>query len=192
MCWEEHKVTPQIKTVLTMDCPHCSEIVELSLQTHQNLENSKDWTSYNYSCPKCQGKYDQKVEDGKVYIKKQTGFRKESVVFLRHKGPDGHIYLVVKGRYNSDGEALDPEKTYDRYFYEQHTCPVNYFRDAESVLYAMPNGRWDPDPHGLFEYIGTFVPEIQPFDMDEITDNLKDLVERMRQYNPDIPRLEGT
>ena len=54
----------------------------------------------------------------------------------------------------SDEDFIDHEK----YFYEEHTCPTNWFRDVEQI---SVNG--DNDPHGLFEFVsiedGHFVDE---------------------------------
>ena len=66
------------------------------------------------------------------------------------------IYLVVKGmRMESPDKPKTEEehREHSRYFYEEHTCPVNYLRDTLSVIHGNP-WKCDDDPHGLFKYIG--------------------------------------
>lgn len=58
---------------------------------------------------------------------------------------DGKAYFVVEGlqEWPSTYEDMQIDK---RYFYEEHTCPINYMR----IPLISFNG--DRDPHGLFKF----------------------------------------
>lgn len=62
--------------------------------------------------------------------------------------PQTHpITLVVQGvRFEAKEDV-----SHTRYYYEEHTCPTNYFRDVLEIY--LGNER---DPHGLAKYLTTF------------------------------------
>ena len=64
-------------------------------------------------------------------------------VTLKIKKVDDDIFVTIKGR-KINGEHND------RYYYEEHTCPVNLFRDGIEVRVGE-----DTDPHGIFQYVKT-------------------------------------
>lgn len=75
---------------------------------------------------------------------KLTGNKKNDCLVLLKNGDIG---LVVKGMYFNNEFDSNHE-----YFYNEHTCPVNYLKDIKDV-FDLKNK--DTDPHGIFEYVRT-------------------------------------
>lgn len=121
-------------------CPYC-----------QGSQNSVDHlfgrdTSFGpWYCDACGKAYRGEVKGKEIFIEKRPDqWCKNTLVFLRKED----ILLVVKGR------AFNGSMDGDPYYYEEHTCPVNYLRESVMVI-DIPNQ--DKDPHGLFDYLGTDV-----------------------------------
>ena len=59
------------------------------------------------------------------------------------------IYFVVSGTVSS---GKTPEEVADSngYYYNIHTCPTNFLRSMVAMCYGR-----DPDPHGVFRYVGS-------------------------------------
>lgn len=55
------------------------------------------------------------------------------------------LFFVVEGR--AEFDSLDKIREYDRYFYEEHTCPTNFIRTEAIVTDG------DFDAHGVFRYV---------------------------------------
>lgn len=136
-----------------IECPHCHN--SKSRIDHLFSSEGKETSWGDWFCDECGGAYKGVVKGKDVFVEKSSGRKDDSIVFLKK----GNVLLAVKGRY-SDG-VIDIER--DRHFYNEHTCPVNYFRDVEMVI-DLENG--DRDPHGIFEYVGT-IPHIN---LDEVED----------------------
>ena len=65
---------------------------------------------------------------------------------------DGPLLLIVRGmRFQRavTPEYGDAEDDRAQYYYEEHTCPTNILDRVEVVIDGD-----DPDPHGLFRYLG--------------------------------------
>lgn len=45
--------------------------------------------------------------------------------------------------------SAEPDLDAKRYFYEEHTCPTNWFREVREIRIGE-----DDDPHGLFKLVG--------------------------------------
>lgn len=59
------------------------------------------------------------------------------------------IYFVVSGSVSS---TKTPEEVANSngYYYNSHTCPTNFLRSVVAMCYSQ-----DPDPHGVFRYVGS-------------------------------------
>lgn len=66
-------------------------------------------------------------------------------VLLRMPPQSGPVYLMLAAR-RYDAKYDDE---HHRYFYEEYTCPTNWFGDVCAIMVGK-----DSDPHGLFEYVG--------------------------------------
>lgn len=40
------------------------------------------------------------------------------------------------------------------YYYDMHTCPINWLRDVRQVAYVNPEGCVEMDPHGTMQFAG--------------------------------------
>ena len=103
-------------------------------------------------CDECGAGWMLRIDGAEISVERASDRRVRTLVLLER----GDLRLVVKGvRLEPDRDA-SPDELWarDRYFYEQHTCPINFLRDA--VVVMMPE---DVDPHGAFSYVGTVVAE---------------------------------
>ena len=147
------KVNTTIEVKHFIKCPHCKN----SKDRIDHLFNDEDKETYwgNWYCDECGGGYKGIVKGKDVFVEKVNERKDNSIVFLKN----GNVLLAVKGMYfNGEYNAED-----DRYFYNEHTCPTNYFKDIEMVI-DLENG--DTDPHGIFEFVGS-IPYV---DLNEVED----------------------
>lgn len=49
---------------------------------------------------------------------------------------------------HSQNDTPEDFESHERFFYEEHTCPTNWFPEVEQISVGE-----DHDPHGLFEFI---------------------------------------
>lgn len=42
----------------------------------------------------------------------------------------------------------------DFYYYDMHTCPINWLREVRQIAYVTPEGQVDMDPHGVLHFAG--------------------------------------
>lgn len=95
-------------------------------------------------CKKCHRAVTGTVRKGEVSISKNNQSSKPTLDLLRLDPLPQSLFLIAKGLVWND--KIDPSGK--EYYYEQHTCPINYFHDAEVVIFGNDN-----DPHGLFRYV---------------------------------------
>ena len=132
------EVKPHEETKRYAICPECGD----HTSTVDHLLNTK--TETMWYCDNCGSRYRLKFEDGKMFIGKTDERKDKTLVLLRH----GTMWLVVEGMKFSTHRENNNE-----YYYNEHTCPTNYLRD---VVRIIDSRNMDADPHGIFEYIGTF------------------------------------
>jgi len=147
------QVNTIIETKHFIECPYCQK--SKSRIDHLFTEKGKEKSFGIWYCDECGGGFEGMVKGRDVFVEKVLDRRDKSIVFLKN----ANVLLVVKGGY-FDGEH-DTEE--DKYFYTQHTCPTNYFKDVEMVI-DLNDG--DTDPHGIFEFVGS-IPYV---DLDGVKD----------------------
>lgn len=60
----------------------------------------------------------------------------------------GEVFFVVEGC--AEFESLEEVEKHHQYFYEEHTCPLNFIKGVEIIV-----NKGDADPHGLFTHVAT-------------------------------------
>lgn len=148
------KVNTIIEVVHFIECPHChnSKIRIDHLFNDEGIETS--WGIFY--CDECGGGYEGIVKGKDVFVEKANGRKDNSIVFLKN----GNVLLAVKGMYFNGKH--DPEN--DRYYYDEQTCPTNYFKNVEMVI-DLETG--DNDPHGIFEFVGS-IPYVNLDEVDDV------------------------
>lgn len=49
---------------------------------------------------------------------------------------------------HSQEDSAEEYAEHQRYFYNEHTCPTNFMRNVEKIVFEG-----DEDPHGVFEFV---------------------------------------
>jgi transcription elongation factor Elf1 len=132
------EVRPIKETIFYSVCPNCNK--KGSSINHLIKENIET----KWFCDNCGIQYNLKIENGKMFTSKTDNYKIKTLVMLKNN----NIALIVEGMcfYENKG-CCD-----DDYFYNEHTCPVNYMRNVKMVI-DLKN--LDNDPHGIFEYVTT-------------------------------------
>lgn len=147
------KVNTIIEVKHFVECPHCHN--SKNRIDHLFNDEGKETSWGHWYCDECGGGYKGIVKGKDVFVEKVNERKDNSIVFLKN----GNVLLAVKGMYfNGEHDAEN-----DRYFYDEHTCPTNYFKNVEMVI-DLENG--DTDPHGIFEFVGS----IPCVNLDEVED----------------------
>ena len=146
------------KTKQYIVCPHC-ECDDTFAVSHL-LETKGKKTLGTWYCDKCGKSISGTVsEDGSVEIEKTDRTKEDCHVLLELEPQKHSVFLVAKGMF-FNGLFKSSDK---QYYYEEHTCPLNYFREAEVVMTEESS-----DPHGLFKYKGGIPKQLEP-EFDELS-----------------------
>ncbi len=141
----------KVKTKRFIDCPHCGEedmCIEhlFDFQSGQEERMAGPW-----HCRHCGHSFFIYVRsDGTARIEEREEVSYPIFILLEIPPQEQSIFLKVA----SDSYGRPVEDDDQRYFYEEHTCPVNYFRSVKEIKVGD-----DDDPHGLALYRGWFVAE---------------------------------
>jgi len=127
----------QINYVPHVACPSCGE---LSTIGHATKGSEYTWWCDNRECGK-QYKWVQNPDDS-ITAEPTGTVVKYNAALLKMEPRDKPVYLIV--------DAIDSGTENQRYFYDEHTCPLNYFSQVEGIYLGE-----DSDPHGLFEFVGS-------------------------------------
>lgn len=120
-------------------CPSCGQLYSIDYVTKNILYT---WWCHN---DKCGRQFNFKANDDWSTESEPTGISiTRTKVTLKIPPQEEDILILVKGRSYNDGHDND------RYFYEEHNCPVNLFGDGIEV--KLGNRK---DPHRLFKYVKT-------------------------------------
>jgi len=126
------------ETKVYIVCPHCNKG---KTSISHLLEEKRDLTFGPWFCDDCGKSFNGEIKNDEVFVEKRTRYVKDVLVFMRN----GNLLIAVKGY------VFDDDYKNLKYYYEEHTCPVNYFKTTEAVIDI--NDR-NTDPHGLFRFVG--------------------------------------
>lgn len=135
--WEEPKIETETKHYFL--CPECGKY----RHSYGHLLDGKEQRWGTWFCGNCGLGVDVHVTaEGKLTVKQRPEVPRflNQLVLLRR----GNLFLVVKHRH-----AEDTTEDQVRYYFDEHTCPTNYFRDTQVIIQLPDNA----DPHGLFSYV---------------------------------------
>lgn len=140
-------------------CPSCGHDKGF-ICTHLREEAISKKTSRRFGpwyCDQCGNSINGMVQvDGSVLTEPRTSTKEDRAVLLvLPVSEDENLYLVVKGMSFIDEkkpETVEEARGHKRYFYEEHTCPTNYFHNTLVVISDTKRGACD-DPHGVFDYV---------------------------------------
>lgn len=149
-------VDVQVKRTRHFKCPNGCE--------HEfNIEHLFDrpHSAGPWYCDVCgQGWMVNSFDDGRVDAvawhgtgDRDDGKMRRQMVVLEIPPLPHPIRLKVRGRRFTAN--IDEES--HRYFYEEHTCAVNYFRDVEGIEIDG-----DEDPHGLARLVSVYDVDAEP------------------------------
>ena len=135
-------------------CPACGahdstvdHLVEIA------RKRRKPYKAGPWYCDSCSQGYDLEVlPDGTGTIELTNQRMERTLVFLRYH----NVGLVVRGRkIRKDGEVVDMQgdQENDAYLYNEHTCPTNYLPEVLAIVDL--DGKFNDDPHGIFEHVHT-------------------------------------
>ena len=135
----------EIKYIPHVCCPSCADLNTIShLMDEKHIGSEFTWWCDNDSCGR---RYKWYRDESNVIHAEPTGVVIKPVSVLLQL-PGTELKIIVKGSVGYSGEEEDFAAGLS-YFYNERTCPANYFRKTESVW--LPD---DGDPHGLFEFVG--------------------------------------
>jgi len=135
------------RTQSYIQCPKCKENYEAGFGVRHLLIMRN--TSFGpWYCNSCGTKISGEIKDGRVFIVEHPeSERKRSIAVLLRRN---NLYLVVKGMAFRDKDK--DEEEHQRFYYEEHTCSMNYMREIIEVWESRYD-KLEVDPHGLFEYV---------------------------------------
>jgi hypothetical protein len=146
------KVEPKQQRYL--DCPHCggSKFVVEHLFDDLNDKSFKGKREAGpWGCKSCGGYFNLTVfADGTLDITLETQKSVPITVLLEIPPQKESIFLKVA----SETYGRPVTDDHNRYFYEEHTCPINWTRCVTEIKIGD-----DDDPHGLAKYCTWFVAE---------------------------------
>lgn len=137
-------VFAEARTELYLKCPSCG-------RHHFIVGHLKPGQKVTWPCDECGGHFHMECRADGVFIVERLKRRTiRTLVTLESTGP---VRLIVKGmRSTDDNGNPDPQDDeHDEYFYNEHTCPVN-FLGVEKVIDPASGSE---DPHGIFAYVRT-------------------------------------
>jgi hypothetical protein len=84
-----------------------------------------------------------------VEISKTDRSKRRTTVILQIPPQTDPIVFEVQGwEYSDIGGTAEEKREHTRYYYEEHTCPTNWFRDVKKISIGD-----DDDPHGLVVFV---------------------------------------
>lgn len=119
-------------------CPHCNA------KTDSSIDHLKPGESFGpWHCDSCGGSFTGTANGSETQVVKGRWYFKKTYDLLVLEPQDKPVYFVIGGR-NYDGDNGE----HKRYFYEEHSCPINWLRDISMISFDA-----DVDPHGVLSYM---------------------------------------
>lgn len=132
-------------------CPHCGEEAGRVDHLEVTAHPMPAW-----HCESCAGLYHvrRKSEDDYEVTKSKDAPWPQHWFVLRLPAshPRDVILLIKQGRCPNWSQD---DKSSDAYYFDEHTCPVNWFNQVEAIADGSDEDA-DTDPHGLFEFVQSF------------------------------------
>jgi len=148
----------QLRTKRYFLCPSCSkhefEVEHLFGGTERAEREVGPW-----QCDECDATWVVRTrpDQGTVDVIRAPQLTWHNWDVLELSGPDKTVIrLVVPGLSFERERKLDKELDRKRSYYEEYTCPTNYFRSATVIASGSREDWGDDDPHGLFRFVATF------------------------------------
>ena len=144
-------------------CPHCGA------QTDSTVDHLSAGQSFGYwYCDKCGGAYSGKANGAATEITKSDKRFSRTFDLLVLEPQKEPVYFVMAGKDYHDGHINQDTVDSKRYYYEEHSCPINWIGNASMI--AVDG---DTDPHGFLSFVRSVPVSIgfDPNDEDELTVN---------------------
>lgn len=132
--------------------------------------------------------------DGEVAAPGEVSLKREdkppygrAMALLRFDGKDGPVFFVMDRKYHTAGEEVEELQSHDSYFFEEHSCPINWLRDCVKVI---QDG--DVDPHGFLSHVRSVeVPrDFDEDDDDAVRDLFPDCFPTVIDHRQPLPKPE--
>jgi ribosomal protein L37AE/L43A len=133
------------ETIHRVRCPSCNK--PGSTIDHLLGQNTTWGTWY---CDACGRGYHGEVRNGVVYVEPVDDARVRTSVLLRLRPAKGETYFLVEGM-RFARQSQGPDQDGDRYFYEEHTCEINWLRNVKALAIGG-----EPDPHALVDFVASW------------------------------------
>lgn len=133
----------QAKVRLYVPCPGCTE------KSHR-VDQLIPGQSTTWSCNSCHNQFSIMRVNDTDFRTRLTGVKETPVVVTLQSITKPAITLRLNTtRYaHSQKDTWEDYVEHQRYYYDEHTCPTNWFREVEEIVFQK-----DKDPHGVFEFV---------------------------------------
>lgn len=154
-----HTATLHVRSRTLIACPACDHIGNWTVDHLfvKAKERGQAVTWGPWWCDACGASiYGRTAPDGTVQVELREERREWTASLLRREDTTGTLYLVVKSmRFVNPAkpESEEEHQGHHRYYFEEGTCPTNYFREVLAVIADDEEGL-DGDPHGVFTFVG--------------------------------------
>lgn len=138
----------ETRTRRVIVCPRCGE-VEYGIDHLIDSSGPRSWGPWY--CDECGCGFSGTTHpDGRTTIRIDRQQKIKTRVLLRLAPTDKPIHIEVEGMRFTGGPDDAPEEDdgHSRYFYEEHTCAVNFLRQVIETWEGA-----ESDPHGLFTFV---------------------------------------
>ena len=136
---------------LCLNCGKHEFTIEHILQEFETSECFVSPFNTRWGCDECGSQIKIVIhKDGIVETEILEEKSVKYTVLLEIPPQSKSIFLKIK----AESYGRDIESDNLRFFYEEHTCPINYFRSCTEIKIGD-----NDDPHGLAKYINWFTSE---------------------------------
>lgn len=136
----EMMIAVETKTVTRAICPHCDK-PDSTIDHLLGTERETKWY-----CDECGGRYELHFSKTRCAFYRLNEWRIDLAVVLKYQ----EAIVVVKGMAFAEGDKSAYDTSHIEYHYNEGTCPTNWM----GVECLYDNAIGDPDPHGMFKFIG--------------------------------------
>ena len=165
------KLTKVTRTYI--HCPSCGE------QTGSSVDHLPMGIKFGpWYCDKCNKSYVGEVEPSGITIELHTEVKISTVSLLKRDG-EVPVYFLVEGfSFKDDIHEINDSSSY---FYEEHSCPINWLRDVFMVIEGS-----DTDPHGFLEHVRTITME----EYDKLVPDERNLQNNIEEVSKAFPEIK--